>query len=113
MLVKDMSLNDFEELCKARQDWGTKKYGDADKFRDTAKDLVEELSDVVNISQRRFNWILKDNNINECYARLMCSEIKKIQQDARFLFERVKILDRLIEKSEYIENDTVERIWFK
>ena len=117
MLVKDMDDKDFIDLCRARQEWGTKKYGDADKHRDCCRDLTEEIVDVVNIVNRRKQWIYRmiesgELEISDQILDNIEKHIEVIIHDMYIAFEDIKALDVEMKRSEYPEPDDVERIWF-
>lgn len=110
--VKDMSMEDFDDLCGARQEWGNKKYGDADKFRDWARDVTEEIADVINITQRRIGWLDK-SDIKFPKKELTVKSLFEVQVKAINILDFIKFSDKLIKESGYVETDEVERIWFK
>ena len=111
MFVKDMDNKDFIDLCAARQKMGTEKYGDSDRFRDCAIDLVEEISDVVNISNLRRKR-LYDYDCPDSIRDKINEQIDIVQKGILNLFYDVKELDKQMKRSEYPESDDVKRVWF-
>ena len=111
MQVKDMNLVHLKQLCKTRQEVLGKKYGDADKTRDTSKDLIEEISDIINISNRRWKWINESEIITTEERNILAEKIHKLQNQARILFLDVVDFDKAMKKTDYIEDD-IKRIWF-
>ncbi len=94
MRVQDMTQEEFLELCKSRQEWGSKKYGDNDKFRDTSKDLLEEIADIVNIKNRRLMWLNKlDNFTDKGRTEILCKQIEILSNE---LFHLAKELDKVL-----------------
>lgn len=94
MRVQDMTQEEFLELCKLRQEWGSKKYGDNDKFRDTSKDLLEEIADIVNIKNRRLMWLNKlDNFRDKGRTEILCKQIDILSNE---LFHLAKELDKVL-----------------
>ena len=105
-----MDNKDLIDMSRFRQGWGTKKYGDADIKRDVAKDLLEEVCDITNISARRNIHLHKldiDESIIERYKNMtteLCSLCLK-------QFEVIKQIDRMMYALDFPEDD-VKRIYF-
>ena len=55
MRVADMGINDIVEMCETRQNILGKKYEGTEKNRDWAKDVMEEVIDVINITRKHYD----------------------------------------------------------
>jgi hypothetical protein len=78
----------INKLKKQRADWGHKKYGDRDKLRDTCLDILEEILDIKNITDRRLKHINEEHNkidtetLEFAYKiNLRCDNLIKINQE--------------------------------
>jgi len=101
MKVHELTDEEIEAIRKARAEWGHKKYGDRDQFRDGAADLLEEALDILNILDRRLKWIEHDKK--------MCSEIFSKSVEIKDLTERliwkIQYFDKTIRLAGYEVSD--------
>ena len=105
-----MGFYDIIKLCKARQEVGFVKYQDQDKQRDVAKDVLEEIADIINISNLRKNRLVEAD-----YDEDIIDEYDKLQTKLECLcmeqFKVTKEIDELMHRIKYDTRD-VKRIYF-
>ena len=105
-----MDNYDLIKLNQARQKMGDVKYQDQDKTRDVAKDVIEEISDIQNISMLRMKRLCEmDYDDSVLYEYGMLKD--KLQKLCLKQFEVIKEISKLMSDIKYPTKD-VKRVWF-
>lgn len=108
--LHELTRPEIEQWMIERQRIGTERYGDKDLNRYNAVDIVEEMLDGINITNRWINRlktkgvfkVLDYNNLFYELQRDMGKIIKKVQQ-----------LDSLFPDSSCTDENGKPRIWWK
>ncbi len=99
--VYKLYIDDFRVIASKRAEWGHIKYGDADKYRDTAIDVVEELADINNIIKRR----LMHMELEGLSSKILISKANEINAYVSDLFVLIKDFDKILYNIEYPVTD--------
>ena len=108
MLVHEMKWENVMELKKCRAEWGHTQYGDADIWRDTAKDVLEEAVDQLAILDRAIH-----HEQNERTRESLKIHRYYIAQHIKAIFQQSQEISKLIHNKSSRDIKDVKRIWFE